>query len=61
MGFINIIKKTDSTLAVLIVNPSRTEDDFNKSYVLFEYRVLYTQYLNSRKTNSVLFGPRRYE
>ena len=51
-GFINIIKN-GSTYGNLIVNPSRTEDDFNKSYVLFEYRVLYTQYLNSRKTNSV--------
>lgn len=51
-GFINIVEN-GSTYGNLIVNPSRTEDDFNKSYILFEYRVLYTQYLNSRKTNSI--------
>lgn len=51
-GFINIVYK-GSTYASLLVNTSRNEDDFNKTYVSFEYRVLYNQYLNSSKTESV--------
>lgn len=51
-GFINIVE-SGSTYGSLIFNPSRTEDDYNKTYVSFEYRVLFTQYLNSQKTNSV--------
>ncbi len=51
-GFIAIIDK-GSTYGNLVSVSSKTEDDFNRTFVSFEYRVLYTQFLNARKTSSV--------
>ncbi|MDY0276675.1 MAG: DUF5696 domain-containing protein [Acholeplasma sp.] len=47
------IVENGSAYANLIYYSSRSEDDFNKTFVSFEYRVVYTQYLNAKKTNSV--------
>lgn len=42
-----------SSYANLVSTSQGIEDDFNKTYVSFEYRILFTQYLNKSKTNSV--------
>ena len=51
-GFISIIER-GSAYANLISISAGTEDDFNRTFVSFDYRVIYTQYLNARKTSSV--------
>ncbi|WP_162140135.1 DUF5696 domain-containing protein [Haploplasma axanthum] len=51
-GLIGIADK-GSAYASLVSYSARSEDDFNKTFMSFEYRVLFTQYLNASKTNSV--------